>query len=442
MSGNALPSTPLDRTIGVMATSQSLPIIMPDLGDQRWSCHSCGDCCRSLVGHLFDEDRIRLDEQGWRDRLDVAPYVRVGRGWALNKRDDGACVFLDADNRCRIHSEFDESAKPLACRIFPFFVRAVPEGWQVSLRFDCPSVTSSKGRPIRQQRAGIRRIVRNLNHATPKDSQAPMLADRSRATVEELDLLWSRLRRWLDDSTIEPQTRWLGLARLAHTLSELKLTDVRGVRFGELLDLLVGALGSEDSIEAPTALQQGMLRQLVFAHAEHVTMHERRAGFLSKFKLRRRQLSTAGRFRRGRGPVPTLPGFEGDTTFRDVEAIAELESDRGPVADLMQRYLTARIEGQSICGAGYYGWSVFGGLSALCLAMASIGWLARLSAALDKRDRFTFEDVARALRVVDRAATRLPALGSVAERARVTYLLRDDGIVRLVAHYSILGARP
>ena len=423
-----------------MATSQSLPVIMPDLGDQRWSCHSCGDCCRSLVGHLFDDDRARLDEQGWRERLDVAPYVRVGRGWALNKRADGACVFLDADNQCRIHKEFGESAKPLACRIFPFYVRAVPNGWQVSLRFDCPSVTSSKGLPVKQQRAGIRRIVKNLKHSAPPDSQMPILAGRLKATAEELDMLWGRLRRLLNKSGLTPRARWLALARLAHTLSDVNLTDVRGARFGELVDLLIGALPSEDTTAAPTDRQRGMLRQLVFAHAEHVTLHQRRAGLLAGFMQRRRQLGTARRFRRGRGTVPALPGLEGEATFDEVEAMGGVESDRDPVADLMLRYLTARIEGRSICGAGYYGWSVVGGLSALCLAMASIGWLARLSAVMNKRERFTLEDVAGALRIVDRAATRLPALGSVAERARVAYLLRDDGIVRLVDHYSILGA--
>src|SRR3990172_4019055 len=128
---------------------RSLPVMMPAIPGQRWSCHSCGDCCRTLVGHLFAHECERLDQQGWADELGIAPYVQVGRGWVLNKQPDGACVFLDDNNLCRIHAKLGAEAKPLACRIFPFSIRPVPGGWQASLRFDCPSVTASKGQPIR-----------------------------------------------------------------------------------------------------------------------------------------------------------------------------------------------------------------------------------------------------------------------------------------------------
>ena len=73
----------------------------------------------------FESPRARIDEEGWSDKLGVASYVRLGRGWALNKRADGACVFLDDDNRCRIHTAFGEAAKPAACRLFPFSLREV-----------------------------------------------------------------------------------------------------------------------------------------------------------------------------------------------------------------------------------------------------------------------------------------------------------------------------
>ena len=47
--------------------------------------------------------------------------------------------------------------------------------------------------------------------------------------------------------------------------------------------------------------------------------------------------------------------------------------------------------------------------------------------------------VARALAIVDRAATGLPAWGTMAERARVTFLFADDGIARLANEYSSMG---
>ena len=93
---------------------------------------------------------------------------------------------------------------------------------------------------------------------------------------------------------------------------------------------------------------------------------------------------------------------------------------------------------QSVFGSGYYGWSVFAGLAALWLSVAAAGWLAQYQVACDGRTSLTVQDVIHALGVVDRAATRAPSLGTVAERVRVSYLLRDDGVARLLAAYAPL----
>ena len=90
-------------------------------------------------------------------------------------------------------------------------------------------------------------------------------------------------------------------------------------------------------------------------------------------------------------------------------------------------------------GAGYYGWSVINGLAALCLSIASAGWIARYIAAAEGRNMLSFGDVGLALGIVDRAATRLPALGAVSERARIAYIIRDDGIARLLGDFTLLG---
>ena len=41
--------------------------------------------------------------------------TRDRRGLTLVEAEDGACVFLQADNRCRVNS-----AKPRQCREFPY----------------------------------------------------------------------------------------------------------------------------------------------------------------------------------------------------------------------------------------------------------------------------------------------------------------------------------
>jgi len=82
---------------------------------------------------------------------------------------------------------------------------------------------------------------------------------------------------------------------------------------------------------------------------------------------------------------------------------------------------------------------VVNGLTALWLSVAAAGWLARYIAAADGKPSVSWKDSAAAVGVVDRAATRLPVLGTFSERARVSYLLRDDGVPRLLYAYSLCG---
>lgn len=422
-----------------MSASQPLPVLVPHVSDQRWSCHSCGLCCRTLVGHLFDDERERLDKQGWADKLGLPAYVRVGRGYALNKRTDGACVFLDDKNRCRIHAELGEDAKPLACRIFPFSVRRTSDAWQATLRFDCPSVIESKGAPISQHRPRLRELISKMGGSASAKDQVD-LQRGVRADKQELDAVTSCFVRWFKQSRLPMTERLVGAARLTATLEAATLKRVRGERFEELMGLLADALPTEaaGAPEPATPRARGLLRQLAFAHAEHVTLHELRSGF-SRLGRRWQQYRSAGRFRTGRGVVPPLPGFVGDVRFESVESVRANFEDQARVEDLLLRYLIARLEGRSVFGAGYYGWSVVNGLAALLLSIASAGWLARYIAAIEERNVLAFSDVGLAIGMVDRAATRLPALGAVAERARIAYLIRDDGLARLLGDFTLLG---
>ena len=56
----------------------------------------------------------------------VDPFEPIAHGhFRIRKRADGACGFLSANDRCRIHEELGGEAKPLACRVFPFRFHAV-----------------------------------------------------------------------------------------------------------------------------------------------------------------------------------------------------------------------------------------------------------------------------------------------------------------------------
>ena len=422
-----------------MRRKPSLSLVMPSVPSQRWSCHSCGHCCRTLVIHLFDKDREKIDGQEWSGHIDVEPYVRAGGEFVLNKRSDGGCVFLDENNMCRIHARYGADAKPLACRIFPFSVRPVRRGWQASLRYDCPSAAASKGEGLDKAVEWLGPLLGQLYHVSPQEGTVD-LRRGLRATREENATVVTRLMRWLDSGRLSLADRLIGAARITSTLTNATLENVRGKRLTELLDLLFAALAGEcaDRPAAPTERQRGMLRQLVFAHAEHLSLAELRAGGLSGLRRRGRQLIYARRFLKGKGRVPTLPGAREQVRFDAIESIASPLEGAEDIENLLGRYVTARLSSDSVFGRGYYGWPVLTGLAALWLSIAATGWLARHKAAMDGRDSICFDDAAHALGVVDRAATRSPALGTTAERIRLAYLSHHEGMARLVSFYAPL----
>lgn len=415
-----------------------MPVLMPSLPNQGWSCHSCTRCCRTLVGHLTPAERARIDEQNWREELQVPPYVKLGKSWALNKHPDGACVFLGDDGLCLIHARYGEAAKPLACRIYPFSVRPVPHGWRASLRFCCPSVQRSQGRPIADYRMWLTELVRELPHRAPTKEDAADWVPRVPATVEELDKLTGQFGRWCKKRDYPLGHRLIGGARLSEALEETPFKKLRGHELDKVIEFLLKALPAEAQLRAEPARARlrGMLRQLAFAHAEHVSHREMRSIF-RRLNKRRQQLRAAGSFRRGVGRAPILPGYENAPEFEAVEAVLPAGDAVEAAEEMGARYLLARLEGRTVWGAGYYGWPVLAGLSALWLSAAAAGWLARYHAASEGRGVLTFDDVATGLGMVDRAATRLPSLGTVAERMRIQYLTRDDGGAQLLATYAL-----
>lgn len=435
-----------------------LTVLITDAAGQKFDCHGCTNCCRELVVHLTPVDCERIDQQSWRAKLGIEPYVILRGERVLNHRPDGGCVFLQRDGRCRIHVEHGAGAKPLACRIYPFSIETQDGRVRAPIRFDCPSVARNAGRPLARHRVEIAPLAGALEATQPElltggSDRWYLRPDRAASELEAaalIDVLDSRLA----DRDIPLERRLTDMWQHVSTLRAARLDAVREERFVELVRLLAsgrtddeGVAPSHEATE-PTARQTSLFRQSIFAHCEHLDLHQARSSGLNAWRYRLSQFRRARRFIRGSGACSdVLGGVARSTrqvTHAEVEAVAAAgASQSAGCEELATRYVRQRLVSRAAFGHGYYGWPMLDGAAALLLSVAVAGWLGRYFAASAGRSSCEAEDFVRAIGVVDRAAGRLPELGSRAAKLRLLYLSRDRGIVRLLRKWTwIQQAKP
>jgi Fe-S-cluster containining protein len=128
--------------------------------EQRFACSQCGRCCHGfdVIVSAAEIDLYRRrnatawfrdaegSEGGGRDPFEPIPGLPALQ--RIRKRDDGACGFLSADNRCRIHQELGGAKKPLTCRLFPYAFHPAADTVVVTASFSCPTIVANQGAPI------------------------------------------------------------------------------------------------------------------------------------------------------------------------------------------------------------------------------------------------------------------------------------------------------
>ncbi len=404
---------------------------LAEIPGQRFDCRGCTNCCRDLVVHLTRRDIDAIDRQNWTGRIEGPAYVRLGRETVLNHRPDGGCVFLSADGKCRIHSDYGAEAKPLACRLYPFTLEPESGALQVGIRFDCPTVARNDGALLSSHRPSLTTLAREMTEAMPDHFAAattPTLLTPGRPLSErELDDVVKRLDRLLAAEHIPLSARLRQLCTLTDTLGQARLGAIRDERLAELLDLLTAdAEAEETDLDPADGRQRKLLRQHAFAHMEHITLAQARASFIASLSYR------WGQFQRSRQIANAADGVA--ARAETIASGTDTESSR-----LVTRYLRARVLTHSAFGSAYYGWSVLDGMRSLILAVATIGWIARYRAAGARRDSFDDTDIIHAVGVVDRAAGRAAELGAKSAQLRVCYLQRERGLLRLLAAYPIMA---
>lgn len=406
-----------------------LPVLMPRLPEQRYSCHGCGDCCRDFTIELRGDDFERVRAQGWEAELGGPFWVEfAGRRW-LRQREDGACVFLGDGGKCRIHAKHGLDAKPVACQLFPFSFAPGPRGVQIGVNFACSSVRRSAGAGLASHESEVRR----LQAAVPEACARMPLADLEpglASTEQEVEAVAATLDRWLADGGIGGSARLEGFAWLAQSLHEARLSRVRGDRLVELLDTLLRAAPQELPLLpalAPGARAWSLLRQAVFTRVEDPKILDlqrsgRLRGVLAQWRRSRA-------WSRGRGVAPAISGWP-ELRFDAMASAPRLFAgvQSAEIDELMRRWLRATVLGGRAWGSGLYGMAVSEGVAMVALNAVCATWLACARAASSGRSEVLVEDLGEAIGRVDRSSGRAPWLGSRGERQRVAFLCHVDAI--------------
>ena len=419
---------------------RSLPVL------QNWDCHSCGDCCRSYAVPVTAEERARIEAQGWAalpDFRGVPLFVPRGREFYLNHRPDGACVFLGADNLCRVHAAHGAETKPLACRVYPLLLVPAGDHWKLGLRLACPSAAGDRGGPLAGHMGEARAFAASLEAGSAKGvagAPPPPLHGSQTVPWGDLGRIAAAVSNLLADAATPFERRWRKVLFVVSMLRKATFDGggdpkkaVTGSRLSEMLQVLGEAAGDEEPATAAEVKRPGwagrtVFRQLVAVYARKDHGTERGTalrGPVSRF-------ASAVKFAAGRGRVPKL-----HAALPDAATFAASDVPLGALSDaavaLLVRWHRVKVESLQFCGPTNFGLAVWEGLESLALTYPVAMWLARVMVA---GGRPADDAVTRAVRMVDDNFGFNPLLGSARQKFALRVLANRGDLPRLVAWYG------
>ena len=411
---------------------------------QNWDCHVCGTCCQEYRVTVTEEEKQRIEAQGWDRDADLGglePFVkhegRKGKLYRLNHREDDSCVFLSDKGRCRIHERFGYETKPLACRLFPFVLVPVADEWRVGLRFACPSAAGNKGRALSAHNTSLAEFALRLAEREgltkrPDGALTPPPPLERRPKVEWpdvlrlLDVLLGFLRNRRDP--IERRLR--KCLALAEAMRSLRLDRLDSKQFRDLLDVLAGTVEQDTSahpllVPPPSWVGRVLFRQAAALYTRKD--HGPKRGLPGRGRVA--LFFAACRFTRGRGLVPRMHQHIPSVAFE------ELETSRGPLPieaeEILERYYTLKVGSLQFCGAASFGLPFWEGFESLTLTMPILLWLSRAFS-----DRPRHQAIVEALTIVDDHVGFNPVLATRRQRLSFRILARRGELARLIAWYS------
>ena len=213
----------------------------------------------------------------WCDEEPFEPIPGHGDLHRIRKRADGACVFLTAESRCRIHEVLGEQRKPLACRLFPFSFHPIRGAGApgrddvdeivVSASFACPTVIANEGGAVAARRGELSKLQVAWARAFP---EAPASIEFVRGHAISRDAL-ARVRTFLGlllDRSSDIRENLRRIAALLEDWSRPKVLALEPDAFVEYLDLTGNYALSNETPAAdrpPARVARLLFRGFLFA---------------------------------------------------------------------------------------------------------------------------------------------------------------------------------
>lgn len=409
---------------------RQLPIV------QHWDCHSCSYCCRGSDIPLDEDDLNRLRDQDWSRHPEfqnlqiVRKTSLIGKRRRLAKKDDGSCIFLTQEGRCRIHQEHGIEAKPFVCRMFPLQVVPLERNAVLMARLSCPSAAGQRGKELSKHASHARKLAEKRGMLN-RPARLPSIVSTHRRSWHDTLLAMESLEQLLRDERFPLVRRIVHGLVFADLLEQCKLRRIQGPKFTELLELLresshqhVNQLFVER--RPPHAAFGALFRQIAF---DYLRLHPRHIA-ANRLTERARMIAVALRVARGKGSVPQLSESVPPATF------ASLESPLGHLPQEVLRpldhFFEVAVTSKYYCLLGRKGWPVADSFRGLALTHAVALWLLRLFAGNREASPEMMLDIVCAL---DRAQG-CPLLSGAWHRTRVSILSSFGAIPALLAWYA------
>jgi lysine-N-methylase len=406
---------------------------------QNWDCHGCGDCCRRLEAKITNVEKQRIEALDLANDPEVARqpwFAPAGRGstdWKLKHRPEGGCVFLTAQNRCRIQERFGAEAKPFVCRLFPFVLIPAGNHWRVGMRFACPSAAANRGRPVVDAKQDLVQLSRLLEqHAGRSADSAPPPVLRAGQPIAWPDAcrVVQVLVEIVQDRRDRLERRLRKCLALARACGQLQTDSLHGDRLSKFLQAVRNSLETEvprepaDLPPPDRVLGRVLFRVLLPIFARKYRTVREGSGIRRSLD----RVLVGWRFVRGHGPVPRINEFLPATTFEEIERCGGMPVE---MDETLERYYAIKLNSMQFCGPPNFDLPLWAGLESLILTLPMILWLRRAFA-----DRSAVEAVQQAIQLVDDHFGGDPMLGLPHIQSLQRMLAQRGELEKLVAWYS------